>query len=184
VFADIPGDLSDPDSPFPFALPGPERFARAMSDLGVGPGTSVVAYAQESPMWAFRLWWLLRYFGFDDVRVLDRRSAIVASSGIRTQLGSAEHRTRELRRRATAGAARHQGRRHRAVGGNRMSRHALSSQAFRAQGRGAYSRPGRIPGSLSAPAHELVEPGTGCLRQRDELAHGLCDLLDVGPDVP
>lgn len=71
VFADVPGELSDPDSPFRFTLPRPERFARAMGALGVGPGTRVVAYAQESPMWACRLWWLLRYFGFDEVRLLD-----------------------------------------------------------------------------------------------------------------
>lgn len=40
AFADIPGELSDPVSPFPFALPSPETFAQAMSELGVGPGTT------------------------------------------------------------------------------------------------------------------------------------------------
>jgi len=185
VFADIPGDLSDPDSPFPFTLPGPERFARAMGDLGVGPGTSVVAYAQESPIWAFRLWWLLRYFGFDDVRVLDgglpswRRAGYELSSAA-PSIETANFVTRPRRELlATKDDV------IRAVGGEPACLvNALSSQAFRAQGPGAYSRPGRIPGSLSAPAHELVDPGTWCLRQRDELAHGLCDLLDIGPDVP
>src|SRR3984957_7500448 len=70
-FADIPEALSDPDSPFPFTLPSAERFALEAGRLGIGDGTHVVVYAQDSPMWATRLWWQLRYFGFDAVSVLD-----------------------------------------------------------------------------------------------------------------
>jgi thiosulfate/3-mercaptopyruvate sulfurtransferase len=80
-FADIPGALSDPASPFAFTLPAAEHFAAAIGRLGIGrlgigrlcigrlgigDGTHVVAYAQDTPMWATRLWWLLRYFGHDD----------------------------------------------------------------------------------------------------------------------
>ena len=108
VFADIPGELSDPDSPFRFTLPRPEHFARAMGALGVGPGTRVVAYAQESPMWASRLWWLLRYFGFDDVRVLDGGLPSWRRAGCPVELGVAERRTLELRGAAATGAAGHQ----------------------------------------------------------------------------
>src|ERR1700749_4221053 len=71
AFADIPGALSDPASPFPFTLPAAEHFAAAAGRLGIGDGTHVVAYAQDSPMWATRLWWLLRYFGHEDTSVLD-----------------------------------------------------------------------------------------------------------------
>jgi len=70
-FADIPGALSDPASPFAFTLPAAEHFAAAAGRLGIGDGTHVVAYAQDTPMWATRLWWLLRYFGHDDTSVLD-----------------------------------------------------------------------------------------------------------------
>src|SRR6202451_2884631 len=70
-FADIPGVLSDPASPFAFTLPAAEHFAAAIGRLGIGDSTHVVAYAQDAPMWATRLWWLLRYFGHDDTSVLD-----------------------------------------------------------------------------------------------------------------
>ena len=70
-FADIPGALSDPASPYAFTLPAAEHFAAAAGRLGIGDGTHVVAYAQDTPMWATRLWWLLRYFGHDDTSVLD-----------------------------------------------------------------------------------------------------------------
>jgi thiosulfate/3-mercaptopyruvate sulfurtransferase len=71
AFADIVGDLSDPDSPFPFTLPSAQRCVEAAGHIGIGRGTHVVVYAQDTPMWATRLWWQLRFFDFDAVSVLD-----------------------------------------------------------------------------------------------------------------
>ncbi len=81
-FADVLGDLADPAPAFPFALPSRQRFAAALGALGVGPGTHVIAYAQDSPMWATRLWWLLPSFGFDDVSVLDGGLPAWRASGL------------------------------------------------------------------------------------------------------
>src|ERR1700674_5759893 len=69
--AHIPGAAFARASPSAFPLPAAEHFAAAAGRLGIGDGTHVVAYAQDSPMWATRLWWLLRYFGHDDTSVLD-----------------------------------------------------------------------------------------------------------------
>jgi len=184
VFADIPGELSDPDSPFPFTLPTPERFARVMGELGVGPHTRVVAYTQESPMWASRLWWLLRYFGFDDVRVLDgglpawRRAGFALSSvspAVEPASFVARPRPELLATKDDVIAV---------VGGQPACLvNALTARAFRGEGT-AYSRPGRSPGSLSAPAHDLVDPDTGCFRPREELAGELAGLLHIDPEIP
>jgi thiosulfate/3-mercaptopyruvate sulfurtransferase len=156
-----------------------------MGALGVGPGTRVVAYAQESPMWASRLWWLLRYFGFDDVRVLDgglpswRRAGYPVSSATPT----VEHSSFVARPRRELLATKDDVLR--VVGGEPACLvNALTPRAFRGEGPGAYSRPGRIPGSVSAPAQALVDPGTWCFRPRDELASELGDLLDTDPGLP
>lgn len=71
VFADLLGALSDPDARLRFTMPTAERFAAAMSAYGVGPGTRVVCYDANMSMWAARVWWMLRAFGFDDAAVLD-----------------------------------------------------------------------------------------------------------------
>jgi thiosulfate/3-mercaptopyruvate sulfurtransferase len=185
VFADIPGELSDPDSPFRFTLPRPEHFARAMGALGVGPATRVVAYAQESPMWASRLWWLLRYFGFDEVRVLDggieswRRAGYEVSDATAViEPASFEARPRpELLARKEDVL--------RVVGGEPACLvNALTPRAFRGEGPGAYSRPGRIPGSLSAPAQALFDAETWCFRPADELARALAPVLGTEPGLP
>ncbi len=183
VFADVAGDLSDPDSPFRLALPSPARFARAMGNLGVGPGVRVVAYAQQSPMWATRLWWMLRYFGFDDVRVLDGgltawRQAGYELSGAQVAVEPASFVARPrpelLATKKDVIAV--------TEGEPACLVNALTPEAFKGLGPGAYSRPGRIPGSASAPAQSLVDPESWRFRPRDELARELSGLLD--PAVP
>jgi thiosulfate/3-mercaptopyruvate sulfurtransferase len=70
-FADLIDDLSDVDSPLHFALPTAERFCEAMGALGVGDGSKVVLYDGTNSAWAARVWWMLRWVGFDDAAVLD-----------------------------------------------------------------------------------------------------------------
>ena len=70
-FADLTGALADTDSPFDFSLPTPEAFAAAMGALGVGDDTRVVLYDSSMSVWAARVWWMLRWIGFDRAAVLD-----------------------------------------------------------------------------------------------------------------
>ncbi len=71
-FADLMGDLSDGESPFRFAVPTPEHFAAVMSALGVGDDSRVVLYdGSGSSAWAARVWWMLRWIGFDRAALLD-----------------------------------------------------------------------------------------------------------------
>jgi thiosulfate/3-mercaptopyruvate sulfurtransferase len=70
-FVDIEHDVSRSDPRLHFMLPTPEVFAAAMSRLGVGDDTRVVAYSTANHWWATRLWWMLRVFGHDRAAVLD-----------------------------------------------------------------------------------------------------------------
>ena len=70
-FADLMGDLADGDSPYEFALPTPDQFAAAMGALGVGDDTRVVLYDTYNSVWAARVWWMLRWIGFDRAAILD-----------------------------------------------------------------------------------------------------------------
>ena len=71
VFLDIQGAISDPDTRLKFMAPTAERFADAMGTLGIGDDSRVVLYSAGSIMWATRVWWMLRAFGFDRASVLD-----------------------------------------------------------------------------------------------------------------
>ncbi|WP_310833014.1 sulfurtransferase [Paenibacillus pedocola] len=52
-------------------LPDPDLFARKLGAAGIGPSTPVIVYDDQKGAVAARLWWMLRYYGHDDVRMLD-----------------------------------------------------------------------------------------------------------------
>lgn len=72
VFADLDADLSAPPTAAAgrHPLPAPERFAEAMSRLGITDGERVVAYDDAGGAIAARLVWMLRRLG-EDAAVLD-----------------------------------------------------------------------------------------------------------------
>lgn len=70
-FADLMGELSNDESPLQFGMPSPEKFAAAMGALGVGDDSRVVLYDNMGSSWAARVWWMLRWIGFDRAALLD-----------------------------------------------------------------------------------------------------------------
>ncbi|MEJ2315477.1 MAG: sulfurtransferase [Gammaproteobacteria bacterium] len=70
-FADLKGELCDPESDVEFAIPEPAAFCQAMERLGVGNDSRVVLYDSVLSAWAARVWWMLRWVGFDRAAVLD-----------------------------------------------------------------------------------------------------------------
>jgi thiosulfate/3-mercaptopyruvate sulfurtransferase len=187
-FADIPGALSDPESPFPFTLPSAERFAREAGRLGIGDGTHVVAYAQDSPMWATRLWWQLRYFGFDAVSVLDGGLPAWRASGRPLSDLPAEYPTTTfVARPRSAWVARRAEIETivEAQGAPACLVNALTPPVFRGEGVSSYSRPGRIPGSVNAPWTALIDPDTNRFRPAPELRLALeaAGALDGRPVI-
>lgn len=176
AFADLPGALSDPGAAAPFTLPSPEAFAAAAGALGIGDGVHVVAYARESPMWATRLWWLLRYFGFDACSVLDGGQPAWEAAGLPTEAGDVRHAPAafvpSVRPELLAGiedveAIAAEG------GASTCLVNALPEAVFRGEGPSSYPRAGRIPGSVSAPAGGLLDPTSGRFREPAGLAEHL-----------
>jgi len=72
VFTDLDRDLAAPPGPGGrHPLPDPAVFTRAMRAAGVSADRPVVVYDERDATAAARAWWLLRYHGHQDVRVLD-----------------------------------------------------------------------------------------------------------------
>ena len=70
AFFDIDA-VADTTVPLPHMLPSPEAFARAISAMGVDDDTWVIVYDDNGLIASARLWWTLRVFGHDRVKVLD-----------------------------------------------------------------------------------------------------------------
>ena len=180
VFADLLGDFADPGNPAPASAPDHERFASAAGALGIGDGATVVVYDQHMGFWATRLWWHLRYEGFDSVTVLDGGLPAWKAAGYevtsevpeptpRTFTGT---RRPELIRSTEDVAASLEDERTVLV-------NVLDEETYRGEV-SPYGRPGHIPGSINLPVAGLRDPETGALRPLEELrrefeAAGLLD---------
>lgn len=70
-FADLKTELCQTHGPIEFDLLSPEQFCAAMGRLGVGDGSRVVLYDANYTGWAARVWWMLRWVGFDHAAILD-----------------------------------------------------------------------------------------------------------------
>ena len=72
VFVDLDRDLAaPPGAGGRHPLPAAEDFERAMRTAGVADDGLVVVYDDADGLPAARAWWLLRYFGHDQVALLD-----------------------------------------------------------------------------------------------------------------
>ncbi len=155
-YADLLSELSAPEGRF--TRPDAASFAAAAERLGVGDGTRVVVYDRAGSMWAARVWWLLRSFGFDDVAVLDGGFARWEAEGRPvtsepTPAAAGAHLT--VRDRPELVADRDEVLAIVNDGGACLV-NALGAEDFHATETTRYPRPGRIPGSLSVPAVGLL----------------------------
>jgi thiosulfate/3-mercaptopyruvate sulfurtransferase len=168
-FADLI-ELSDPVRPAWFMLPEPDRFAEGMSRLGVGPGTHVVAYDAEDGIWAARLWWMLRAFGFDAASVLDGGLKAWRAAGLPLSTDTPEVAPGafEARFRPELVATREEVEAVVRDGGACLV-NALPAPLHRGEVPITPGRAGHIPGSVNVPTGDLVDPETNRLLPLDRV---------------
>jgi thiosulfate/3-mercaptopyruvate sulfurtransferase len=88
VFVDLDRGLAGPPGAGGrHPLPSAQTFAAAMRSRQVWNDRPVVVYDEASSMKAARAWWLLRYFGHRNVRVLDGGVAAWVQAGQRLESG-------------------------------------------------------------------------------------------------
>ncbi|MGB7291198.1 MAG: sulfurtransferase [Thermodesulfobacteriota bacterium] len=98
--AHIPGALKLPVHPYIKAkdtsgnitlhLQGPDEFRGLMAELGIGPNTCVVLYDERGSILATRLWWVLRYYGHENSKVLNGGWQGWVSSGLPVSFRTSE----------------------------------------------------------------------------------------------
>lgn len=83
IFVDLDRDLSGPPGPRGrHPLPDPADLQRAARRWGLRADRGIVAYDYAEPVAAARAWWVLRWAGLDDVRVLDGGFAAWQAAGL------------------------------------------------------------------------------------------------------
>lgn len=168
VFADLMGDLSDAGSALEFAIPSPEQFAAAMGALGVGDDSRVVIYDANSSSWAARVWWMLRWIGFDRAALLDGGLEAWKTAGepLSTEAVSRPARTLTVRLRPELIADRDEVRA--AIDDDSVTLvDSLPELHYRGEW-AMYDRPGHISSAINVPVTSLFDE-SGKFRSMDEL---------------
>jgi thiosulfate/3-mercaptopyruvate sulfurtransferase len=172
-FADLTSDVADGSSRFLFAVAPPEQFAVAMGALGVGDDSRVVLYSGNDPGWAARVWWMLRWIGFDRAALLDGGLKAWKAEGRPLSTDPAAHPARLLTVALRPELIADRDEVRAAIGNDAITLvDSLPAASF--QGKFAlYGRPGHIPGAINIPATSLVDE-SGRYLPREKLAamHG------------
>ncbi len=175
TFADLMTDFSETDDPeFWFQRPSAETFANEIAKLGVSNESRVVLYdATDLNIWAARLWWLLRVFGFERAGILNGgwKQWTTEDRPISTETHQPSHGSFTPNFRPDLIASKEEVLESIDDSGTCLV-NALRTEDHLGDGPVKYGRPGRIPGSVNVPAaweNGVVDPTTARYRPRDQL---------------
>nr|WP_244666369.1 sulfurtransferase [Myceligenerans indicum] len=162
VYVDLETELAAPASPAAgrHPLPSPAAFQEAARRWGVHQDSHVVVYDGVGGTSAARAWWLLRYFGLEDVRILDGGLDAWNAAGHALEAGDVTAEPGDVVVRpggmpvldADGAAA--------LAGGDGALLDARAGERFRGEVEPVDPQAGHIPGALSAPTTgNLAEDG-------------------------
>jgi thiosulfate/3-mercaptopyruvate sulfurtransferase len=182
-FVDLDKDLAGPPGSGAggrHPLPEATIFQAAMRAAGLRDGQLAVAYDDGDATVAARLWWLLRYFGHDQVAVLDGGLAAWTAAGHPVTVAVPEPERGDFTASAGGGMPMLDD-----AGAGELARSGFlldSRMAERYRGEVEPIDPvaGHIPGAISAPAHQNVGPG-GVFLSGATLARRFAGLGLPGP---
>jgi thiosulfate/3-mercaptopyruvate sulfurtransferase len=150
-------------------LAGPDRVASAMGRAGIGDGMTAVVYDDTQNLFASRVWWSMRAYGFESARLLDGGyRAWVDENRVTTKAPTAPANATftpraQLAARLTTADIR------RLLGSPDVQILDARAPAEYRGHEGNAKRLGHIPGAVNVPVGSTSRPGSQQLREADEL---------------
>lgn len=152
------------------ANPSPASWAKRLGEAGIDPAATVLVYGGNDVRDAARIWWLLRYWGGTDVRLLNGGWAAWTAAGgrVSTEPSKPAAKTVTLAPRPSALATKEQ---------LLTALKASPPQLLDARSKAEYcgesdtaARNGMIPGAVHLEWTETLDPKTKRFKSADELA--------------
>ena len=160
AFCDLQGKLSNNESQFNFTVSDHKTLAKNFQTMGVGDPFHIILYSTNAVQWTTRVWWLLFVLGFRKVSILDGGLKEWRRVGYDIETGENSYNPANFEtvsdNSVFVGKKRTQ---HSINTKNCIILNALTSDLHRGES-SRYGRPGRIPGSINIPFHELLEKNT------------------------
>jgi len=183
AFVDLDAELAAPPGRGGrHPLPDAGAFAAAMRAHGVSLGRAVVAYDQGDNVGAARAWWVLGYFGHPDVRVLDGGIAAWTAAGLPLQTDQPTPPAGDFQPRP-GGRAMLDAEQAAALARDGVLLDARTLVRYRGEQEPIDPVAGHIPGAVSAPTTDNMDPATGRFLPAGALRRRFA-ALGVTPGTP
>jgi len=162
-----------------------EGWGKRIGQLGIGPRSKVVVYDDNGTKDAARIWWILRYWGLDDVRLLDGGWKTWKAAGYPTTdeapppASPAEFQARPRRERLTTMEQVLRS----LKGGTLQIVDARSENEFCGVDALENKRAGAIPGAKHLEWSDLIDPATQRFKGPEQLRR-LFDQAGIDLDRP
>ena len=180
--------VSNPESHLPHMLPSPALFALEMGKLGLKNTDHIILYDRSPLFSAARAWWMFRYYGHQNISILDGGYAGWLAEGGATESGMPTVQPADFIATAQSDFT--------SVSMDEMVSwieagtcpqiiDARASDRFLglAKEPRAGLRSGHIPGALNVPISSLLDPETGKVKPKDTLKQ-IFDAAGVAYDRP
>ena len=185
VYVDLDTELAAPPSPQQGRHPLPELAAlqAAARSWGLREGQPVVVYDDAGGLAAARAWWLLRWAGVTDVRILDGALGAWRQAGLPTEAGDSEVGAGDVT--LSAGHLP-------VLDGDDVARmpdegillDARAAERYRGEHEPVDPRAGHVPGAVSAPTTENLDDAgrflSAAVLRRQFAERGVDGQLPVG----
>lgn len=179
--------IADAASDLPHMVPGPDAFAQAVGDLGIGTGDRVVVYdATGFAMAAARVWWMFQVFGHDNVVVLDGGLKAWQAAGMEVTTAAPGVTPRSFTATPRFALVRDQN-------GVETALAEAATQVVDARAAARFAgtepeprpgiRSGHMPGAINLPFTELLVADSGLMKPITELSQ-VMDAAGIDPDRP
>jgi thiosulfate/3-mercaptopyruvate sulfurtransferase len=160
-------------------MPGAEQFAEVIGKHGIGNDNEVIVYSVGGMANAARLFLMFRAMGHDTVRLLNGGWEKWVREGRPLSTEKPGHAPVFYRASARSGKFLDKDMMRQAVGDERACVvMALPSAIYRGE-KQMFRRPGRIPGSISIPASDLIDAEVGTFLPADRLEQKLAPVLSA-----
>jgi len=167
-FADLMNKLSDSKNTLDFVMPSAQQFSTEMGALGVSNDSKVVVYSASQHSWSARVWWMLRWAGFDQVAILDGGMQAWVSAGYPLSTEPVNRPAKHFIVSPQAELIAGRDEVFAAIGKQKVSLvDAMPEMHYRGD-MVMYDRPGHIPGAVNMPSSDLLDEA-GLYKSNDEL---------------
>ena len=156
-FINLSEDWSDTRSPYNNTLPQIDALAVAIGRDGISNDNLVVLYSSSHLMWATRAWWLLRYVGHTNVKVLNGNLAAWLDAGLPVESGAKAYAAATFSPSERANVFVSTVEMIAGMEDSVCTVNALSPALYEGTGEFYYGRRGHIPGSRSLYFSDLLE---------------------------